>query len=119
MVPEEAAEALVGQRYIGLKPPGVDGILRPLETPLDASQGICQVSLAGLLTGVMLNISGFDVALATAQPEKTLLLLRVFDVGVPLASSAIAIWIMSTYEITESRAHEIRAELERRRAAPG
>lgn len=77
------------------------------------------MALAGLLTGVMLNISGFDVALTTAQPEKTLLLLRVFDVGVPLISSAIALWIISTYEISEAKAHEIRAMLEQRRGKPG
>ncbi len=77
------------------------------------------MALAGLLTGVMLNLSGFDVALKTAQSEKTLFLLRVFDVGVPLATSAIAIWIISTYEITESKAREIRKELELRRGTSG
>jgi GPH family glycoside/pentoside/hexuronide:cation symporter len=72
------------------------------------------MSLAGLLGGIMLNASGFDVALAT-QPEKTLFLLRVFDVGVPLVTSALAIGIMVTYPISERRAYEIREELERRR----
>ncbi len=72
------------------------------------------MSLAGLLTGIMLNASGFDVALA-AQPERSLFLLRLFDVGVPLFTSALAIGIMFTYEISERRAYEIRAELERRR----
>jgi len=76
------------------------------------------MALAGLLTGVLLKASGFDVELASSQSERALLLLRVFDVGVPLVTSAIAIWIISTYEITESRAHEIRAELEQRRGRP-
>ncbi len=76
------------------------------------------MALAGLLTGIMLNASGFDVALET-QPEKTLFLLRVFDVGVPLVTSAIAIAIMLTYQISEQRAYEIRAELERRRGKLG
>ncbi len=76
------------------------------------------MALAGLLTGIMLNASGFDVELE-AQPEKTLFLLRVFDVGVPLVTSAIAIAIMLTYEISERRAYEIRAELERRRGKLG
>ncbi|QEG36423.1 MFS transporter [Bythopirellula goksoeyrii] len=76
------------------------------------------MALAGLLTGVMLEASGFDVALESSQSERTLWLLRVFDVGVPLISSAVAIWIISTYEITEARAYEIRAELERRRGKP-
>jgi len=76
------------------------------------------MALALLLAGVMLNVSGFDVELTTAQSEKTLLLLRIFDVGVPLLTSAIAIWIISTYEITEARAHEIRQLLEQRRGKP-
>ncbi len=72
------------------------------------------MALAGLLTGIMLNASGFDVDLAE-QTARTTFLLRVFDVGVPLVTSAIALWIMLRYEITEERAYEIRAELERRR----
>lgn len=77
------------------------------------------MALAGLLTGIMLNRSGFDVALKESQPERTLFLLRVFDVGVPLITSAIAILIMMTYKITEERAYEIRAELENRRGRLG
>ena len=76
------------------------------------------MALAGLLTGVMLNASGFDVELA-AQSERTLLLLRVFDVGVPLVTSALAIVIMLRYPISEGKAYEIRAELERRRGKLG
>ena len=76
------------------------------------------MALAGLLTGIMLNASGFAVELGT-QSEKTLFLLRVFDVGVPLVTSALAIAIMFTYQISEQRAYEIRAELERRRGRLG
>ena len=76
------------------------------------------MALAGLLTGIMLNVSGFAVELAT-QTERTLVLLRVFDVGVPLITSALAIVIMLTYPITEDRAYEIRKELERRRGTLG
>ncbi|MCA9232386.1 MAG: MFS transporter [Planctomycetales bacterium] len=76
------------------------------------------MALAGLLTGILLNYSGFDVALTEAQSDRTLLLLRAFDVGVPLFTSAIALWVIYTYEITESRAHEIRAVLEQRRGKP-
>ena len=76
------------------------------------------MALAGLLTGIMLKVSGFDVALA-AQTEKTLFLIRIFDVTVPFITSAIAIYIIATYKITEKKAHEIRAELEQRRGKPG
>ena len=74
------------------------------------------LALAGLLTGIMLTLSGFDVSLETAQTERTLFLLRVFDVGIPILTSSIALWIMYGYEITETKAHEIRATLEKRRA---
>lgn len=73
------------------------------------------MALAGLLTGVLLKVSGFDVALAGGQTDKTLFLLRVFDVGIPIITSAIALGLIATYAITEEKAHEIRNELERRR----
>ena len=41
--------------------------------------------------------------------------MRLFDILVPMISSAVAIWIVASYEITEEKAHEVRAELERRR----
>jgi GPH family glycoside/pentoside/hexuronide:cation symporter len=41
--------------------------------------------------------------------------MRLFDVAIPLVASAIAIWMIATYPITEQKAHEVREELERRR----
>ncbi|OQA25620.1 MAG: putative symporter YjmB [Verrucomicrobia bacterium ADurb.Bin345] len=73
------------------------------------------MSAAMLIAGFLLNLTGFDVALDTAQSERTLLLLRAFDVGIPLLTSAIAIVLIMAYSITEKRAYEIRAELEKRR----
>ncbi|MHC5112461.1 MAG: MFS transporter, partial [Planctomycetota bacterium] len=77
------------------------------------------MALAGLLTGILLNVSGFDVDLKGPQSDSTLFLLRVFDVGVPLVTSGLAIIIMMTYKITEQKAYEIREELERRRGKLG
>ncbi len=77
------------------------------------------MALAMLMAGYLLDASGFDVELGSGQTERTLLLLRVFDVVVPLATSAIAIGIMYLYPITEARAHEIRTELESRRGKLG
>ncbi len=34
---------------------------------------------------------------------------------VPISGALLAIWVMWKYDVTEERAHEIRAELERRR----
>ena len=72
------------------------------------------MALAGLLTGILLTASGFKETLAT-QSEKTMFLLRIFDVGIPILTSAIALVIIATYQITEERAHKIRLELESRR----
>ncbi len=73
------------------------------------------MALAGLLTGILLKVSGFDVALGAAQSENTLFLIRIFDVGIPLLTSLIALWIISTYKLTEVKAYDIRTQLEARR----
>lgn len=65
--------------------------------------------------GLLLNVTGFDVALGGEQTANTLFLMRVFDVAIPLVASAIAIWMIAAYPITEQKAHEVRLELERRR----
>jgi GPH family glycoside/pentoside/hexuronide:cation symporter len=77
------------------------------------------MALAGLLTGILLNVSGFDVELGVEQPESALFWLRIFDVVIPMATSALALAIMATYEITEDKAKSIRAELEQRRGKLG
>ena len=77
------------------------------------------MALAGVLTGVLLKTSGFDVALKAGQTERTLFLLRVFDVGIPIITSVIALWIIASYSISEEKAHEIRADLESRRGKAG
>jgi GPH family glycoside/pentoside/hexuronide:cation symporter len=41
--------------------------------------------------------------------------MRVLDIGVPMVTSAIAIWIVAKYPITEAKALEVRAALEARR----
>lgn len=65
--------------------------------------------------GVLLNATGFDVALQGQQTASTLLLMRIFDVGAPFLTSLAAIGVVYTYDITEQRALEIRDALEQRR----
>ena len=65
--------------------------------------------------GFLLNATGFDVAFGGAQSERTLFLMRVFDVAVPLGTSLLAMLLIASYGITESKAREIRATLEQRR----
>ena len=73
------------------------------------------MALAMMLSGILLEASGFDVELGAEQSERTLLLLRVFDIGAPLFTSALALWIVYSYSITEEKAHETRVLLEERR----
>jgi GPH family glycoside/pentoside/hexuronide:cation symporter len=69
--------------------------------------------------GYLLNATGFDVDLGADQADRTIVLLRLFDAGVPMIASAIAIWAVAKYPITETMAGEVRAELERRRGRLG
>jgi GPH family glycoside/pentoside/hexuronide:cation symporter len=78
---------------------------------------IVKLGMAAALAigGVLLNVTGFDVALGGAQSADTLFMMRVFDVALPVVGSAIAIWMIATYPITEEKAHEVRLALEERR----
>jgi len=67
--------------------------------------------------GYLLNATGFDVALEGAQSAETIYLMRAFDAFIPAAASVVAIWMISTFSITEERAHEVRLILEERRGA--
>jgi GPH family glycoside/pentoside/hexuronide:cation symporter len=80
---------------------------------------VVKLGMAAALAGggLLLEATGFDVALDGAQSDATLLWMRLFDIAVPMVTSAVAIWIVASYEITEEKAHEVRAELERRRGA--
>jgi GPH family glycoside/pentoside/hexuronide:cation symporter len=69
--------------------------------------------------GYMLNASGFDVALGGDQAPRTITLLRLFDAGVPVLCSVLAIWTVATFPITEARAYEVRRQLEQRRGRAG
>lgn len=73
------------------------------------------MALALALSGILLNLTGFDVNLGGEQTASTLFLMRVFDIAIPMVTSAIAIWVIASYSLTEGRAHEVRLELEKRR----
>ncbi len=73
------------------------------------------MAVALALSGYVLNATGFDVALKGDQSEQTLFLLRIFDIGIPVVATLLAIWAIYKFPITEDRAHEIRQELEARR----
>ena len=70
--------------------------------------------------GVLLDGTGFDVALEGNQDPMAIYQMRILDVVVPVVTAALAIVAMWFYPLTEARAHEVRAQLEERRgsAAP-
>jgi len=69
--------------------------------------------------GYLLDATGFDVALEGQQSATTIFLIRIFDMGIPILASAIAIWAIARFPITEEKAHQVRLELEGRRGKPG
>ena len=73
------------------------------------------MALALALGGFLLNATGFDEAFGGNQSERTLFLMRVFDVLVPVVTSIGAILLVRAYDITEDSAYEVRAQLESRR----
>ncbi len=74
-------------------------------------------SAAILGGGILLVWTGFDVELGGAQTPEAIRLMRLCDALIPAISSAIAIWAIATYSITEEKAHEVRMQLEERRGA--
>jgi len=70
---------------------------------------------ASLISGILLNATGFNVALGGHQTAHTLLYMRLCDIGIPIVTSIIAIFIILTFEVTEDKAYEIRKQLEERR----
>lgn len=75
------------------------------------------LAIAGALSGIILDLVGFDASIGT-QSQETLTGLRAFYSGVPIFGTVIAILVMWNYDVDEKRAREISAELEKRKAKP-
>ncbi len=78
---------------------------------------VVKLGMAAALAGggLLLNLTGFDVALGGEQTASAIFWMRVCDVFVPLVTSGVAIGAIASYSITESSAHEVRMQLEARR----
>ena len=72
-------------------------------------------TLAFALSGILLNLTGFNQALGSSQSPATILSMRLIDIGVPAVAVLAAIGLTCLYPISEDRAYQIREELERRR----
>ncbi|MEM9560102.1 MAG: MFS transporter [Planctomycetota bacterium] len=73
-------------------------------------------AIAGLATGVIMSGAGFDVD-ATTQPPEALTWLRLAYTGVPFVGTVLAILIMLGYNLDEERSHDIRRQLDERKAS--
>jgi glycoside/pentoside/hexuronide:cation symporter, GPH family len=63
----------------------------------------------------LIELTGFDEKSAV-QTERTLLLMRVFEIGLPIVLSVFSIFFVRAYPITEARAYEVKERLAARRA---
>lgn len=73
-------------------------------------------AIAGLLSGAIMSLVGFDSTLAV-QPDGAILGLRLFYSGLPIIGTLAAILVMWNYDVSEERANEVREILEGRRGA--
>lgn len=73
-------------------------------------------AIAGLLTGVIMSVVGFEAG-AETQTEGAITGLRLFFSGIPILGTLAAMWVMSTYDLTEDKAREIKESLMARKSA--
>ncbi|MBU4252721.1 MAG: MFS transporter, partial [Candidatus Omnitrophica bacterium] len=73
------------------------------------------IALASIISGFLINFTGFHQELGLAQTPHTLLWLRLFDVCIPTITSIAALFVIKTFEISEDGAYEIRGKVEKRR----
>lgn len=73
------------------------------------------MAVAYLIAGVLIETTGFDQTV-DVQTDRTLLLLRVFEIGLPIGLCVASLILVRVYPLTEARAYEIKAELDARRA---
>jgi len=71
--------------------------------------------IAGALSGVIITVVGFNSDLATTDQQAAVDGLHAFFCFFPMVGTILAMLIMRNYSITEERATEIRAELEKRK----
>jgi GPH family glycoside/pentoside/hexuronide:cation symporter len=74
------------------------------------------MAVAYLIAGVLIEVTGFDQTSAV-QADRTLLLLRVFEIGLPIGLCVGSLILVRMYPLTEARAYEIKSQLEARRGA--
>ena len=70
------------------------------------------ISFAFLIEGILLESTAFNADLIQ-QSDHTLLWLRIYEIGLPTLFCAGTYILLRKYTLTESRAYEIKAQLDR------
>ena len=73
------------------------------------------LAIAGGLTGLIFWYIDFNSGAAT-QTYETMFELRMFFSAVPVIGTLFALWAMWDYDVNEEKSHEIRAQLEKKKA---
>ena len=73
------------------------------------------LAFAGLLSGFIVGVIGFDQNVAV-QSEETLTQLRMAFIGVPVSGTLIALWAMRNYELDETAVSEVKQSLSERQS---
>lgn len=68
-----------------------------------------------LISGPLLEITGFDANLGSEQSEQVYTNMRIGFLVIPLTALVIAFWLLKKFPITAEKAAEIRQKLEERR----
>ncbi|MDF7823483.1 MFS transporter [Pontiellaceae bacterium B12227] len=74
------------------------------------------ISFGLLLTGFLLNATGFDARAGADQNPQAILYLRILQSAIPATALLLALFLIRRYSITTERAEQVRAELEKRHA---
>jgi GPH family glycoside/pentoside/hexuronide:cation symporter len=75
------------------------------------------LSASLVVSGLLLNVTGFDEALGAAQSDTTFLWMRICDIVFPAAFIATSIYFIYRFPLTEDRAYAIKQQLEAKRGA--
>jgi GPH family glycoside/pentoside/hexuronide:cation symporter len=73
-------------------------------------------SVALAISGILVSLTGFNVAFGAAQSHRTIMLLRIFDLSAPAVSIAVAMVLISRYPITAAQMVQVQETLNQRRA---
>lgn len=74
-------------------------------------------ALALLVSGLTLKLVGFDQAPGVIQTVETVTQLRIADAIIPALGTALGIFVMLKYTVDETKAHDVRAEIDARTLA--